>query len=150
MSDTEHSTELVLAHSGQLVNLDDIKDVASAYEEVTRIKQALTEADRLIREAFAHHARMNGTKTLYVDGVGKFEVRGSERTEFRDPLAMAEELRDAGMPENVVSEIVVETVSHKVDARRAARASSVNEEYAAIIEKYKVTIERIPTISMQV
>jgi hypothetical protein len=143
-----HSTELVLAHSGQLVNLDDLTQVASAYEEVSRIKQALTEADRLLRESFAHHARMNGTKTLYVDGVGKFEVKGSERTEYPDPLSLAEALLAAGMPQEVVNEIVVETVSYKVDARRAARAAAANPEYAEIIERWRVVQERTPTISI--
>ena len=149
MSETEHSTELVLAHSGQLVNLNDLADVAKAYDEVVKIKRALTEADKILREAFAEHGRMNGTKTLYVDGVGKFEIRGSERVEFRDPLALADELREAGMPEHVVSEIIIETVSYKVDARRAARAAAANEYYAQIIEEYKVTQERTPTISIQ-
>lgn len=149
MSEQEHATEIVLAHSGQLVNLDDLTQVASAYEEVSRIKRALTEADRLIREAFAHHGRMNGTKTLYVEGVGKFEIKGAERTEWRDPLALADELRGAGMPEDVISEIVVETVSYKVNGRRAARAASANEVYARIIEDYKVIVERTPTISVQ-
>lgn len=149
MSEPEQSTELVLAHSGQLVNLDDLDDVAKAYEEVARIKRALTEADRLLREALAHHGRMNGTKTLYVDGVGKFEIKGSERTEWRDHQELADELRAAGMPEDVVSEIVIETISTRIDARRASRAASANEDYASIIEKYKVTMERTPTISVQ-
>lgn len=149
MSEPEPTTELILAHSGQLVNLDDLSDVAKAYEEVARIKRALTEADRLLREAFAHHGRMNGTKTLYVEGVGKFEIKGSERTEWRDHEALADDLRAAGMPEDVVSEIVIETVSTKVDARRAARAAAANEEYAAIIERYRVTLERTPTITIQ-
>ena len=143
------STELVLAHSGQLVNLDDLSAVAKAYEEVAQMKVRMIEADRLLREALLLHGRLNGTRTLYVEGVGKLEIKGAERTEFRDPLALAEELLAAGMPDDVVNEIVVATVSHKVDARRAARAASANPTYAEIIERHKVTVERMPTISIQ-
>lgn len=148
MSEQEPGTELVLAHSGQIVNLDDSSDVAKAYQEVKNIRARLTEADRLLREAFALHAKLQGTKTIYVEGVGKFEVKGSEITEFPDPLALADELRKAGMPENVVDEIVLTEIRYKVDARRAARAAKANPDYAEIIERLKVTVERTPTVSI--
>lgn len=144
----EPGTELVLAHSGQLVNLEDVTDVAKAYQEVKDIRNRLIEADRLLRDALAAHAKIQGTKTVFIEGVGKFEVKGGEIVDWIDPLALAEALRSAGMPESVVNEIVVEKVDYKVDGRRAARAAKANPEYGEIIERAKRTIERTPTISI--
>lgn len=148
MSEQKSGTELVLAHSGQLVNLEDVADVAKAFQEVKDIRTRLIEADRLLRDALAAHAKIQGSKTIYIEGVGKFEVKGGEIIDWFDPLALAEELRKAGMPEDVVNEIVVTKVDYKVDGRRAARAAKANPEYAEIIERGKRTIERTPTISI--
>ena len=148
MSEQSPATELVLAHSGQLVNLEDVTDVAKAYQEVKDIRTRLIEADRLLRDTLAEHAKIQGTKTVFIEGVGKFEVKGGEIVDWIDPLALAEELRKAGMPQEVVDEIVVTKIDYKVDGRRAARAAKANPEYAAIIERSKRIVERTPTISI--
>jgi hypothetical protein len=148
MSEQEPATELVLAHTGELVNLEDVSQVGAAFKEVAEIRRKLIEADRLLRDALAEHAKIQGTKTIYIEHVGKFEVKGGEITDWVDPLALADALRSAGMPESVVNEIVVEKVDYKVDGRRAARAAKANPEYAEIIERSKRIIERTPTISI--
>lgn len=143
----EVSTELVLAHSGELVDLTDERQIVTVYGEVKELKDQLAEADRRLRAAIAEVAKLRGTKTFYVDGVGKVEVRNSERVEYLADV-IEEGLRALGCPEETIREIVVETVVYKVDGNRARRAASANPEYAAVIERARVTRETLPSVQI--
>lgn len=148
MSEQEPGTELVLAHSGQLVNLESLDDVAAAFKEVKRVSGLLREAEVTLRRVLQEHATYQGTKTLHVDGVGKVEVRGGEGIEWPDPIGLSEALLAAGMPDDVVNEIVLTEIKYKVDARRAQRAASANPAYAEIIGRHRVTVERTPQVTI--
>jgi hypothetical protein len=121
--------------------------VAKAYRDVAELDRKLYEAKTQLRMALGERAKVLGTKTIYIEGVGKFEVKGSERKEY-DPEAIERELREAGCPEEVLREIVVEQVSWRVDAVRASRAARANPEYAAIITKHTHITEQTPRISI--
>ena len=147
MSETEIGTELVLPHSAELINLEDERQVAAAFREVKELKARIAEADRRLREALAESARVRGTKTFYVDGVGKIEVKGAEKIEYL-PDVIENGLRELGCPEDTIREIVVETVSYKVDGHRAKRAASANPEYAEVIERARVVRETLPSVQI--
>lgn len=144
----EPGNALVLAHSGELVDLSDSRQAAKAFSEVQDLQAKLAEASRRIRDALGEHAKTIGTKTFYLDGIGKVEISKETETTFPDPLALAEHLRELGCPEETIEEIVVETISHKVDGRRAARAASVNEEYGRAVENAKQIVERTPYVKI--
>lgn len=148
MSEQEPGAELVLPTSGEIVDLTSESAISRAYKELKPIKEAVLYADRRLREALREVSVTHGTKTFHIDGVGKVELKGGERTDFPDPLALADALRAAGCPEEVVDEIVVARIEYKVDQRRASRAARANPEYAEIIERHRVKEESLPSISI--
>lgn len=145
--EVEYSTALVLAHTGELVDLTDERQVAKAYRDVQDIQRKLAEANRQLREALVERAAVLGTKTIYMDGIGKVELKGGQEVAY-DELAIEEDLRKLGCPEEVIREIVKETVTYKVDGRRAKSAAAANPEYGKVIESHKVVIEKLPTVSI--
>jgi hypothetical protein len=77
-------------------------------------------------------SRRQGTKTLHLPD-GTAEVSGGTALEWDiDVLA---ELQAVGLPEDRYGELVVTTVTQKVDARVAKQLEAANPEYAAIIER---------------
>jgi hypothetical protein len=77
-------------------------------------------------------SRRQGTKTLHLPN-GTAEVSGGTALEWDiDVLA---ELQAVGLPEDRYGELVVTTVTQKVDARVAKQLEAANPEYAAIIER---------------
>lgn len=145
MSEQEPATELVLPYSREIIDLTSEHDVTRAYKELRDLKNAVLDADRRLREALREVSATRGTKTFYVDGVGKVELRGDTRTEY-DAQEVEDGLRALGCPEDIIREIVVETITYKVDGNRARRAASANPEYAKVIENAKTTVETLPSV----
>jgi hypothetical protein len=137
---------LVLPASGVLVNLEDEREIAIAYRDLKKLKDQVLDAERVLREAMRYRSEILATKTFHIDGVGKVELKGTTRVDYPDPQALEEELREAGCPEEVIREIVVEQVSWKVDGTRARRAAGANAAYAEIIERHKRTVEPLPSV----
>ena len=143
--EVEPGTSLVLPQSGVLVDLADERQVTMAYQDIKSLKDAVMDADRRLREALKEISTVKGSKTFYIDGLGKVELRGGDRTEY-DAMAVEEGLRELGCPEDVIREIVVETISYKVDGNRARRAASANPDYARVIEGARRTVETLPSV----
>lgn len=144
----EPSTELVLAHSGELVDLTNERQIAEAFQDVQEIQQRLAEANRILREAMNERAKVLGSRTIYIDGLGKVEVRNATQIVYPDPQELEAGLRAIDCPEEIIREIVVETIVYKVDGARAKRAAAVNPEYAKVIEAAQRVIEKTPTVSI--
>jgi hypothetical protein len=85
-------------------------------------------------------SRRQGTKTLHVDGVGTAEITGG--SELSWDLETLLELRDLGLPEDRYDELVVATVTYKVDARVAKQLEGANPDYAAVIERARTRVEK--------
>jgi hypothetical protein len=145
MTETETSTALVLPTTGELVDLTDEKQAAKAYHELQILKGKIAGAERTIKQALVERSRIMGTKTFRIAGVGKVEIKGGSETVY-DAEALEASLRALGMPEERISEIVVETVSHKVNAAQAKQAAAANEDYAKAIESAKEVREKIPSV----
>lgn len=147
MSETEIGTELVLAHSGVVVSLDDQAQVASALREVQEIQKKLADAVRVLKSAISYHASQAGTKTLHIDGVGKVEIKNDTETVW-DMEALEKRLRRAGASDELIGEIIVTTISQRVDAKRANQAASANAKYARAIELSRRRVPTTPTVSI--
>lgn len=147
MTELEHSNALVIPTTGVLVNLDSEKEVAIAYRDLREIKTEVDRVERTLREALQARKEILGTGTFYIEGVGKVEVKGDKTTEW-DIVALQTGLRDAGMPEESISEIVVRKESFVVDARRAERAAKANPEYARVIEAAKFQRPKLPSVNI--
>lgn len=139
------TTDLVVRPLGLVVDLDDERQVTIAYRDLRELKEAVLDAERRLKEALKEASLRLGTKTFYLDGVGKVELRGGERVEY-DAKEVEDGLRDLGCPEDVIREIVIEQVTWKVDGNRARRAASANPDYARVIEGARRTVETLPSV----
>jgi hypothetical protein len=141
------SEELVLPASGEIVNLNDVFEVARAYRSVLDLETDLKQAKGLLRDALVARSQAEGRKTMHLDGYGKVEVKGGTETLY-DAQAIKRELLAAGMSPERVSEIVIETVDYKVSAVEAKKAATANERYAEIIDRHKQVYPKRPSVSV--
>ena len=89
-----------------------------------------------------------GALTFELPDGGKAEI--SDRpTIVYDAVAIEADLREAGMPEETLSKIVKEEVSHKVVAIEAKKAARANEVYAEIIERHRTEQPSNPSVSIR-
>lgn len=136
---TEASTELVVPGVGQVVNLEDPREVAFALNAVRDLEYQLRAVKTDLTRALAYASEREGTKTLRYEGV-EVTLKGGQITEY-DAAAIFSGLIDAGMTEQRASEIVRHTVTLKVDAVRARQAAGANPAYAEVIEANTVVKE---------
>ena len=76
------------------------------------------------------------------------EVRSGKRSTVAADVLEAK-LRDAGMPEERISEIVQETVSHTVDLKAAKKAAGVNPAYAQALADATTEHEAQPSVTIR-
>lgn len=146
MSEPETSTELVVPGIGEVVNLDDPRQVSLALDAVRDLERTLRAVKGELTRAIVHASEIAGTKTLYLEGV-KAVVKSGPVTVY-DAEAIEAGLRQAGMPEDRIREIVVETVTYSVAAVKAKQAAGANPAYAAVIDANKREEEKDPSVSL--
>lgn len=147
MTDDQAGRELVVPGIGEIVALDDPQAVVNALDGVRDLEHSLREVKSVLTASLIHEAMVQGTKTLHLDGVDAI-VKSGTKIEY-DPMAIEAGLREAGMPEDRIREIVKETVSYSVSAVKAKQAAGANPAYAAIIEANKQTIETPPYVTIK-
>ena len=131
----EISTELVVPGTGELVDLTDEVQVGRALAGLRQFRDQLKQADALLTDALVERSQVLGTKTIHLpDGVVA-EISGGFEKVY-DQQAIEQDLRNAGMPDERIREIVVEVISYKVNALKAKAAAGANPEYRAIIERH--------------
>lgn len=128
----QHSTELAIPATGELVNLDDPRQVAFALDGVRDLERQLRSIKAELTRALVYESEKVGSKTIHMPGVTAVVKSGPELV--YDGIAILEGLRAAGMPDDRINDIVKETVSYKVDAVKAKHAAGANPRYAAVIE----------------
>lgn len=144
---SESHDELIVPASGEIVNLNDVAEVARAYRSVIEIENALRSAKDTLRDALVAQKLIRGTGTFHVDGLGKVEVKGGNDLVW-DAWALKRDLLEAGMPRERVAEIVVETIDARVSAVEAKKAASANPAYAEIVERHRTTSPKRPSVSV--
>jgi hypothetical protein len=128
----------LLPTTGELVDLRVAGEVARALDEVREGIRRLGELRSLLETVLRLEARRQGTKTLHLAGGLVATVSGGERVEW-DIERLAEGLRGAGLPEDRLAQLVVETVEYKVDQRVARQLAAGNPAYAAAIDAARST-----------
>ena len=144
---SEVGRELVVPGLGEIVPLDDPAKVAIALDSVRDLERNLREIKSELTAVIVYHAQVQGTKTLHLDGVDA-TIKSGSKTEY-DPEAIEQGLREAGMPEERIREIVKETISYSVDAVKAKQAAGANPAYAAVIEANRQVIEAPPYVTIK-
>jgi len=144
MTDIEvrESEVLTIPGTGVVVNLAEPREVAVALQDIRGLESRFREIKRVLSDTLVEAWRKGGTAKTFAVGGGRNVVITGGPEKVYDAEAIRDELLAAGMPDERVSEIVVETVSYQVKAVEAARAAKANPEYAAIIERNTETIEK--------
>lgn len=132
---------LVVPASGEAVDLNDERAVALALRSIRELEDALKQAKAVLNDALVARAKVFGSRTLHLDGIGKVEVKGGTETTYAAE-EIERELREAGMPEERIREVVKETVTYTVNAVEAKRCAAVNPVYAEIIERHTTKREK--------
>ena len=103
---------------------------------------------RLLQGEVAARSKTLGEKTIHVSGGRRLVVKGGSETVV-DPEKFAAALRRAGMPEDRVNEIVVETMTLKVNLVKAKQAASANPKYARALKRYSTERETAISVSIE-
>lgn len=141
--------ELVIPGIGQVVNLENPEETARALSSVRELEQLFREVKVDLTRALVHASQQEGRKTLYLgENMDlKVEIKGGSETVY-DAEEIEVGLREAGMAEKRIREIVVETTSYKVAAAEAKKAAAANPRYKEIIDAHTRVEDRVPTASV--
>jgi hypothetical protein len=127
---------------GTQVDLAKPGEVGTALRDIQALEGRFREVKRILKGALVAHWSTGGLRKTYtIEGGRKVVITGGPEKLY-DAEAIRDELLAAGMPDERVSEIVVETVSYAVRAVEAKAAAASNPEYAAIIERNTTVIEK--------
>ncbi len=141
------SKEIALP-DGQFLDLSDIGSVARAYDDLQRLKTMVREAEGRLKDVLIQHSSDLGHKTFTLEGIAKVEIKGGSERRY-DAQGLKRALKEAGMPESRIKEIVRETIEYKVAAVEANRAAKANDKYAEIIAKHSTVEKKNPSVSVK-
>ena len=137
-AELEPWAEVVIPLTGELVALGEPAQVAGALDHIRELKRALDEVRVVLEDALRIESERQGTKTLHLDG-WTATLSGGEKAEY-DILKLGELLFDEGLPASRLAELVVQTVTYKVDQRVARSVAAANPRYALALEACKTVV----------
>jgi hypothetical protein len=140
--------QLVVPGTGEVVNLNDYRECALALDSVRDIESDLRAIKSELQRAIAAEATRQGTRTLELPDGRKAVLSGGTETGY-DPEKLELGLREAGMPEERIREIVELTYTYKVKAVEAKRAAAANPEYAYVVDSCRTEIEAPVRVSIR-
>lgn len=138
--------ELVVPGVGEVVNLTDTRQVALALDTVRDLERQLREVKAELTNAIVYASKIEGSKTLHLPGLTA-TIKSGTSVEY-DAEEIETGLREAGMPEERIREIVKETITYSVNATRAKQAAAANEAYATVIETNRREVEKAPYVTI--
>jgi hypothetical protein len=133
----QETPEIQLPLTGEIVDLRQPEQVAVALHSVREAKRILDQARQLLEEVLVHHSQKAGTKTLHLDHVTA-EISGGSRTDY-DLDTLRNGLTRAGLPQDRLGQLIVETITYRVNASVAKSVEAANPAYAAVIERARIT-----------
>lgn len=150
MAETETTLDLIVyPRTGQVVARDDLVGATALLDEIGEHERELKEVKRALQEVVVEYWRVHGgSKTIEVGSL-KVVIGATEDTVY-DPHLLVAGLLEAGMPEESIRQIVVETVDYKVDATKAKQAAAANPAYAIAVAAASSKRPKNPTVSVKV
>jgi hypothetical protein len=142
------SRDLVIPTTGILVDLDDEVSCAEAIDDLRLMKARIDQAIRTLQNAVAERAAVLGLRSIRLPRGRKANL-SSPVEKVYDCSRIEAELREAGMPEERIREIVLEEVSYKLDVREANRAAKANPTYAEIIGRNTTEQQRAVGVTIR-
>jgi len=135
----EGDVEILDFQTGEMIDARDAPRVAKYLADLRDMKQGpLAEAIQACERALIAYAEERGTKTLHL-GTADVEIYGGTAVEW-DVELLQDELRKAGLPEDRLAEVVVETVTYKVSTREANRVAGANPAYEQAVSAARLDV----------
>ncbi len=138
--------ELLNPISGELVRTADAAAVAATLVDLKDLKNRVQAAIGAFSEAVIQESRRQGTKTLAVGGM-TLKVSADSEVVW-DVDFLMEGLRDAGLPEERINELVTMVVSYSVNGSVARQLAGASEKYAEVIEASKSRRQKTQYVSV--
>lgn len=129
--ETLPADSLVITATGDVYDLSTAAGCAEALAGIQKLTGMLHDARSVVVGELVEHRRQLGTSTFNTPA-GKVTLSADEERVV-DATVLREGLVAADAPEDLIGEVIVQTVSEKVDLRRADRAAANNEAYAAAL-----------------
>lgn len=133
MSEEPLSTDLVLPGTGELVDLSDTPACVAALDALRNYESLIREAKATLTRAVIEEATRQGVRSLELPNGDRAEISAASEIVW-DAELLEERLREAGMPEERISQIVEQTVTLKVKTAEAKKAAAANPDYASAVE----------------
>ncbi len=126
--------------TGELIPAEDVNGVAEAVKGLRELKAQIADAIADATVILVAESKRQGTKTLALQDV-TVEIRGGTETAW-DVQELRTNLEALQIPEERLRALIKTEVTYKVDARVAKQLAGANEDYAAVLESAKTTVEK--------
>ncbi len=126
--------------TGELIPADDTNGVAEAVKGLRALNAQIRDAIADATVILVAESKRQGTKTLALQDV-TVEIRGGTETVW-DIEAIQHAMDALGLPAERMDALIKTEVTYKVDARVAKQLAGANEDYAAVLESAKTTVEK--------
>jgi hypothetical protein len=126
--------------TGELVPTGDMKAVADTLVQLREHQNKVRDAITAFSEAAIAESVRVGSRTLNASGGIRIEVTAATEVEWDIPHLS--KLRDHGLPEERLNELVKTNITFKVDGAVARQLAGSNPNYARVIEEAKVHIPK--------
>lgn len=134
--------------TGEIVDAQDPAACAIALDELRQLESRIKEMKTMLADAIDAYATAAGKgKTLHLEGVQV--TLSNDKKLLWDAQQLEQDLREAGMGEERIREIILEEVSYKVSANEAKKAASVNPDYARAVEAARTEVTQRPSVSVK-
>lgn len=134
MSEQEFSREIAIPGTGELVDLSDTPACVAALDALRNYESLIREAKATLTRAVIEEATRQGVRSLELPNGDRAEISAASEIVW-DAELLEEKLREAGMPEERISQIIEQTVTLKVKTGEAKKAAAANPDYASAVEE---------------
>lgn len=140
--------DLVLPLTGEIIDRTDPQACAKALMDIRALDEQMKAVKAALTQALIEHSHVVGSKTIQVAGGYNAIISGGKETVY-DAMRLEQELREAGLPEERIGDLVKTEVSYRVLAGEAKRLASANPQYAAVIERCSQQVEKTQYVSIR-
>lgn len=121
----------VVPYSGEIVNFEDPPACLKLLVEIRELEGQLRDLKDALTDALKQEFTRQGKKTLELNGIKA--TLGAD-SEIVWDVGILNELRDLGLPEERMNELITEEISYRVNAS-VAKQLSMNPAYAEVVER---------------